>query len=104
MACSKEELKSRVASMPVQVDGKVQFSPELRRDILEYSREQQAAGRSQHSIADEVGLKGWTLNRWHQNERKAMAGDTTSFVDMTPRREADLRSSARWGWCLMYSR
>ncbi len=86
MACTKEELKSRVESMPVSVDGKVRFSSELRGEILKYSHEQQTVGRSQQSIADDIGLNAWTLNRWHQNERKQAAGVASAFIDVTPRR------------------
>ena len=85
MTCTKEELKKRVESAAVASDGKVQFSPELRRDIMAYSTEQQAVGRSQHAVAGEVGMKGWTLNRWHQNERKATVGGA-KFVEVSPRK------------------
>lgn len=86
MACTKEELRQRVESAEVDSNGK-QFTAELRRDILEYSREQQAAGKSQQSIAAELGMKGWTLNRWHQNERKAKA-DVAGFVEVAPSRRS----------------
>ncbi len=87
MACTKEELKSRVEAAAARSTGNVQFGPELRRDILEYSREQQAGGRSQQSIASELGMKGWTLNRWHQNARKAGGGGAT-FVEVTTKKRA----------------
>lgn len=80
MACTAEELRKRVESAEVNSNGK-QFSAELRRDILEYSREQQAVGKSRQSIAGELGMKGWTLNRWHQNERKAKTG-VAGFVEV----------------------
>ena len=82
MACTKEELKSRVEVAAMARGRNVQFGPELRRDILEYSREQQMSGRSQHAIAAELGMKGWTLNRWHQNERKAKGTGGAGFVEV----------------------
>src|SRR5258708_23879928 len=85
MTCTMEELKKRVETTTVS-GGKLQFTAELRRDIMEYSAEQQTTGRSQQSIAAELGMKGWTLNRWHQNERKAKASVTSTFVDVTPRK------------------
>jgi hypothetical protein len=82
MACTKEELKSRVEVAAMGGGRNVQFGPELRRDILEYSREQQLSGRSQQGIAAELGMKGWTLNRWHQNERKAKGTGGPVFVEV----------------------
>lgn len=82
MANSREELRAQVALMPRNTDGKRKFSGELKGAILEYSKAQQAMGRSQFSIAEDVGLKGWTLNRWHQNERKLVA----PFVEVTTKK------------------
>jgi hypothetical protein len=80
MACTKEDLKKLVEAAPRSVDGKVRFSKELQRDLLEYSTQQQAEGRSQQSIADEVGVNCWTLSRWHQREKKG-AGEAR-FVEV----------------------
>lgn len=85
MTCTKEELKQRIGAASEASNGRVQFPPELRRDVLEYSKEQQATGRSQNDIAIELGMNAWTLNRWNQNERKAKAGGA-AFVEVTPRR------------------
>ena len=86
MEYTNEELKVRVAAAPVASDGKVQFSPELKRDIMGYSTEQQASGRSQQNIAAELGMRGWTLNRWHQNERKGRASGGAGFVELVARK------------------
>ena len=86
MTRTKEELKQRVESTPVSSNGKAMYSSELRRDVVEYSKEQQAArGDSVGSIATELGLNGWTLQRWHQNERKAQ-GSGASFVEVLPKK------------------
>jgi transposase-like protein len=85
MTSTTEDLKRRVEAAAVASDGKVQFSPELRRDIVAYSHEQQAMGRSQHSIASDLGMKGWTLNRWHQNERKPKSV-AAKFIEVSPRK------------------
>jgi hypothetical protein len=84
MACTAEELRKRIESLPVASSGKMQFSPELRCDILEYSNGQQAAGRTASSVANELGMNDWTLNRWHQNARKAPGG--AAFVEVAPKR------------------
>jgi len=86
MACTKEELKSRVEVAAMAGGRNVQFGPELRRDIVEYSTLQQMSGRSQHAIAAELGMKGWTLNRWHQNERKAKGASGADFVEVTAKK------------------
>lgn len=85
MTCTKEELKRRIEAAPVASNGRVQFPPDLRRDVMEHAKEQQAAGRSQNDIAAELGMNAWTLNRWNQNERKAKAG-AASFVEVTPKK------------------
>lgn len=85
MRCTKEELKRRIEAVPVASNGRMQFPPELRRDVLEHAKEQQATGRSQNDIAAELGMNAWTLNRWNQNERKAKAG-AASFVEVTPKK------------------
>jgi hypothetical protein len=86
MAYTKEELKNRVEVAAMAGGRNVQFGSELRRDILEYSREQQISGRSQHAIAAELGMKGWTLNRWHQNERRAKATIDAGFVEVVAKK------------------
>lgn len=87
MACTKEELRRRVEATPVASDGKALFTSELRSDAVEYSMARRAeAGLSTAAVAAELGLKGWTLQRWHQNERKAR-GDGTAFVELTAPRK-----------------
>lgn len=86
MACTKEELKQRIESTPINSNGRAMYSPELRHDAVEYSKEQQAAtGDSVGSIATELGLNGWTLQRWHQNERRAQRSGA-SFVEVAPKK------------------
>lgn len=68
----------------VMSDGKMQFSAELRRDIIEYSKQQMAEGQSQHSVARELGVNGWTLNRWHQKERRK--GGEVGFVEVSAKK------------------
>jgi hypothetical protein len=78
-----EELKKRIAAAPVLSNGSAQFGPELRRDILEYSSEQKAAGCSREEVAAALGMKRWTLDRWHQNESK-VATVPAAFVEVPP--------------------
>ncbi len=86
MACTKEELKQRIEATPVNSNGRAMYSPELQRDAVEYSRAQQVAtGGSVGAIATELGLNGWTLQRWHQNERRAQRSGA-SFVEVTPKK------------------
>ena len=86
MTCTKEELKERIESTPVASNGRAQFSPELRRDVVEYSSEQQVAtGGSVRNVATELGLNGWTLQRWHQNARRSLASGA-SFVEVPGRK------------------
>jgi transposase-like protein len=89
MACTKEELRKRVEATPVASNGKAMFTPDLRHDAVEYSTARRAqTGESVAAVATELGLKGWTLQRWHQNERKAGGGGgDAGFVEVTaPRR------------------
>ena len=83
MACTKEELQERIRSTAVMSDGKTRFSEDLRRDVLEYSKEQVAKGQSRNSIAVELGMNGWTLSRWHQKPRKAKGVSKATFVEVS---------------------
>jgi transposase-like protein len=89
MACTKEELQERIRTTPV-VNGKVRYSPELRRDLIEYSRVELAHKRSLNSIGNELGMNSWTLARWHQNERRAGG---TAFVEVSTKGAPRLRPS-----------
>jgi transposase-like protein len=85
MACTKEELKQRIESTPVNRNGRAMYSPELKRDVTEYSRATRAESEvSVGAVAAELGLNGWTLQRWHQNERKVPGG--ASFVEVTAKK------------------
>lgn len=79
-----EELRKRVEATPVASNGRVLFSAGLKRDLMEYTKEDWARGRSQNSIAANPGLNGWTLNRWHQHERKARGG--VGFVEVVAKK------------------
>ena len=86
MACTKEELKQLVESTPVNSKGRAMFSPELRRDVVEYSTATQTeTGAAPKDIAAELGLNGWTLQRWHQNARKGVVGGA-GFVEVTAKK------------------
>lgn len=69
-----EQLKERIQAVPTGVRGQRNFDRALRVDIVKYSRQEMAAGASQNAIAQKLGMKAWTLNRWHQNERKRASG------------------------------
>lgn len=96
MVCTKEELKKRVEATPVASNGKAMFSAELRRDAVEYSTSRRAeTGESTAAVAAELGLKGWTLQRWHQNERKAKGSGAAGFVEVVAKkRERPAKVSA----------
>jgi transposase-like protein len=83
MACTKEELRERIRTSPVAKNGKVRFSGELRRDIVEYSKAQMGYGRSQNSIAQELGMNGWTLSRWLQKRQQAGIGGESAFIEVS---------------------
>jgi hypothetical protein len=88
MICTKEELQQRVKATPVASNGRLVFSPELRRDVVTYSTARRAqTGESISAVAEGLGLKGWTVQRWHQNENKARV--SAAFVEVkAPRRTA----------------
>lgn len=67
---TKEELQLRIRAVEVR-NGKAQFGRELTEAILAYAAPLRAAGQSQTGIAGELGIKAFTLQRWHQNVRKA---------------------------------
>jgi hypothetical protein len=70
------------------------FSPELRRDVVEYSNALQVeAEASPGEIASELGLNGWTLQRWHQNARKTTRGGA-SFVEVTAEKRRQSRKAS----------
>lgn len=94
MTCTKEELQERIRGVVVASNGHAQYPAELRREVIEYSKPLMAQGQSQQSIADELGMNGWTLNRWHQNESKASVGGA-SFIEVPPKkRRRAARASA----------
>lgn len=87
MVCTREELKRRVEATPMASNGKAMFTAELRRDAVEYSMSRRAeTGESTAAVAAELGLKGWTLQRWHQNERKAKGGGAAGFVEVVAKK------------------
>lgn len=83
MACTREELQEKIRSVPMLRNGNAKYSAELRCEIIDYSKRLMAQGQSQQSIAVELGMKGWTLNRWHQNIR---AAKEPRFVEVSTRK------------------
>lgn len=82
---SREELLEKLRRVEVK-DGRAKYGKELREEILKYSAPRVAAGVSQASIAAELGIKGWTLQRWHQNARRENGPVTKkpSFIRLEP--------------------
>jgi transposase-like protein len=66
---TKEELQARIQNVPV-VGGKKRYGQELREAIVKFSAPHLATGQSLVTVAGELGMKAWTLQRWHQNARK----------------------------------
>ena len=67
---TKEELIELLKTARVR-GSRRQFTAEMREKTLEYARGRQA---SLTEVAEEVGIKGWTLQRWSQKERLAREG------------------------------
>jgi transposase-like protein len=85
----KEELLARLGAVEIR-GGKPKYSQELREATLEYASTRVAAGDSLNQVAGELGIKGWTLQRWSQNARRAARGgdpvrvSAMSFVRLEP--------------------
>lgn len=85
---TEEELKSKMAAAR-NGRGKTRYSDELRREALEFAQRHMATGRALESIAQELGMSGWTLQRWRQRSRGATSRATerlglASFVRLEP--------------------
>jgi hypothetical protein len=74
---SLEKLKSAIAATEM-VGNLKRYPRELRESILEYSYAGMGSGKSRGELAIELGMKRWTLDRWHQDEDKARRGSTMS--------------------------
>ena len=70
MAGTKEELQAAIEQTPLNGVGRKNYSRQLRADIVKYANEQERTGRPVQQIADELGMKAWTLARWFQEEKK----------------------------------
>ena len=104
---TKEELLEKLRTVQVR-NGRSVYGTELRNAILEFSTPRIAAGASQVEIAAELGIKAWTLNRWHQDARRATTGATKStktpkpvFVRLEPVREVAPSLEVVAGKCLV---
>lgn len=90
---TKEELQARIQGVQV-VAGKKRYGRELREAIVEFSAPHLAEGQSLAAVAGELGMKAWTLQRWHQNARKparqplANAPSAMTFVRLEAARAA----------------
>ena len=58
------------------------FSSEARVLALGYAHKRLGAGASSTEVASELGLVGWTLQRWLQQEQRGDAGQVEGFVQL----------------------
>jgi transposase-like protein len=70
MSCTKEEIQAAVEQTPLNGKGRKKYSRQLRADVVKYAGEQQRHDKRIQPIADELGIKAWTLTRWLQQERR----------------------------------
>ncbi len=56
------------------------FSREARRLAIAYAKKRQSAGASTKQISDELGLIGWTMQRWLQNEQREQLAVGVGFT------------------------
>lgn len=80
MAWTVDEMRLRILETPVNSRGRKRYGAELREEVLRYSTQALLKGRSQGSVARELGMKAWTLNRWHQQQGKK---PRQAFVEVT---------------------
>jgi hypothetical protein len=68
------------------------FSSQAREQALRYAHQRFEAGAKTSEVAAELGLIGWTLQRWLQQERRGAIAAAPTFVQLKvepgPRREA----------------
>ena len=70
MASTKEELQAAIEQTPLNGVGRKNYSRQLRAEIVKYANEQERNGKPVQQIADELGMKAWTLARWFQEEKR----------------------------------
>lgn len=73
-----EEVR-RALGEKVDARGYRDFTPEARKLAAEYALARIAAGASTLEAARELGMKGWTLQRWVQNHRRAASRVARGF-------------------------
>lgn len=56
------------------------FSSEARAQALGYAQKRLSAGASAREVAEELGLIGWTLQRWLQSEHRGDIKAVDGFV------------------------
>jgi DNA-binding XRE family transcriptional regulator len=92
---TKEELVEKIRNVEVR-NGRAEYGKQLREEVLEYSMPRVESGESQTDIASELGIKKWTLNRWHQDARRCSdeqpkkvkpKKEPPAFVRLEPARE-----------------
>ena len=81
MVGTKEEIRVEIEKTPRKRTGQKRYSRELRAQVLAYSREQRQHGKPIQQVADELGMKAWTLARWHQQGRKVSG--KPAFVEVS---------------------
>jgi hypothetical protein len=88
---TKEELIALLATAEVR-SGRRRFTREMKEKTLAYARDRPSVP----TVATELVIKGWTLQRWFQNERRAgraNEGPVKGFV----RLEAEAEVVSRGG-------
>ncbi len=71
----------------------------MKEKTLAYARDRPSVP----TVATELGIKGWTLQRWFQNER--LAGERVMYVFVNRKRDmAKVLWRDATGWCLLAKR
>lgn len=74
------ELQARVAKLKAELARRAgagtrgRFTDALRAETLAVLAARKAQGASQDTVAEELGISGWTLSRWKQQAGRAQAG------------------------------
>lgn len=56
------------------------FSSEARQLAIAYAKKRVTAGASTKEVSDELGLIGWTMQRWLQNEQRGHRNVSAGFA------------------------
>lgn len=67
-----DRLRGHIGALEVR-DGRRVFPPQLKREILEYSKAQVAEGVSKRAVAMQLGMSDGTLHRWCKGEGSPVA-------------------------------